>query len=305
MAQALIKSPTGTLGVAAHLITGPREEPFLAALCESLKDACDVLIVNDNAPQPSPHTSVFEQSALGRSGRVLIDRTPFSDFATARNVCLQLHAQYDAGAWIVSVDADDVHGEEVARIARKLHTVADGIDFVDGYIRHFFQSFDWYMSIDRHRSFFRFNPDARWERSVHEQLIGLSGERVALPYVYSHYGWVAPAQMHAQKLRQYQRLGAPGEAEESTLERVRPTSYEPFAKRWATALRFTGEHPPAAHETIARIRAARGPEFEQVDALVHEHQPARVRIRNALLKWNYELRWRGRAVNPLARRLLA
>lgn len=263
-----------------------------------------MLLVNDNSPDPSPHTAVLAQSALGRAGRLIVDRTPFTDFASARNVCLDLHRKYDAGDWIVAVDADDVHAPAVETIARNLRTVPEPIDFVDGYIRHFFQSFDWYMSIDRHRSFFRYRPQLKWERSVHEQLAGLTGKRLALPYVYSHYGWVVPAQLHADKLLQYMRLGAPDETQESALRRVRPNSYVAFAKRWSTAIRFTGAHPQAAQATIDRIRAQRGPEFAQVNALIHEYQPLPTRLRNAAMRWNFEMRWRGRVVNPLARRLL-
>ena len=304
MAQPLVESPAAALRVAAHLILGPREEPFLGALCESLEHACDVLLVNDNAPDPSPHSAVLAQSALGRSARLIVDRTPFTNFAAARNVCLRLHRQYDAGDWIIAVDADDVHTPQVARIARNFKNVPDSIDFVDGYIRHFFQSFDWYMSVDRHRSFFRHRPGMRWERSVHEQLAGLTGKRIALPYVYSHYGWVAPAQLHADKLRQYQALGAPEETQDSTLARVRTASYVAFAKRWGSAIRFSGRHPEAAQAVIERIRGERGPEFEQVEALIREHQSMPVRARNAVMRWNYEVRWRGRSLNPLARRLL-
>ncbi len=113
-----------------------------------------------------------------------------------------------------------------------------------------------------------------------------------------------PAQLHAEKLRQYLRLGAPDETHESALDRVRTGSYDPFAKRWSTALRYTGRHAKSAMPIIDRIRKQRGPEFEQVNALIREHQSAPVRARNLLMHWNYELRWRGRAVNPLARRLL-
>ncbi|HET7814948.1 MAG TPA: glycosyltransferase [Candidatus Baltobacteraceae bacterium] len=292
------------LRVAAHLILGPREEPFLGALCESLKDACDVLLVNDNSPDPSPHAATLAQSTFGKTGRLIVDRTPFTDFASARNVCVRLHREHDAGDWVVAVDGDDVHTPDVANITRNLHAVPEHIDYVDGYIRHFFQSFDWYMSVDRHRSFFRFKPELQWERSVHEQLAGLSGKRLALPYVYAHYGWVVPAQLHADKLRQYMRLGAPDETHESALERVRPNSYVAFEKRWATAIRFTGAHPAAAQPTIEQIRRRRGPEFEQVDALVRESQSLPMRVRNAAMRWNFELRWRGRAINPLARRIL-
>ncbi|HLI94850.1 MAG TPA: glycosyltransferase [Candidatus Baltobacteraceae bacterium] len=306
MAQQFEESPAVCARVAAHLIVGPREEPFLGALCESLEGVCDLLIVNDNSPDPSPHAQTLAQSAFAKSGRMILDRTPFSNFAVARNICLRLHAEHDAGEWIAFIDADEVHGPTVRRIAVNLHLVPPEVDFVDGYTLHFFQSFDWFMSIDRRLSFFRYKPDIRWERSVHEQLAGLSGARVALPYLYAHYGWVVPAHQHALKGRQYLSLGAPGRVvEEEHIPSLEPETYFEFEQRWATAMRFRGEHPPAARATIERIRSERAKEFAQIDELVARHQTPVVRLRNAFRRLNYEQRWRARALNPLARLLLA
>jgi len=292
--------------IAAHLIIGPREEPFLGALCESLESTCQTLIVNDNSPDPSPHEATLEQTAFAKSDRLIVDRSPFSDFSTARNICLRLHAQHDAGDWIAFVDADEVHGSPARRIASHLHEVPSHIDFVDGYTWHFFQSFDWYMSIERRMAFFRFKPGLRWEGSVHEKLHGLDGERIALPYVYAHYGWVMPARSHAEKGRQYLSLGAAGEVvQESELGAVRAENYFEFKHRWATALRFTGSHPAAAKAAIERISRERAQEFARVERLIRANQPPAQRLRNAVIKLNYELRWRGRALNPPARRLLA
>ena len=100
-----MSSPHGT-GVVAHLIVGARDEPFLAALCESLAGAVDGLIVNDNAPDPSPHAAALAGSAFARAGTLLLDRTPWVDFSTARNRCLDLHRETDAGPWVAFVDAD-------------------------------------------------------------------------------------------------------------------------------------------------------------------------------------------------------
>jgi hypothetical protein len=292
--------------VAAHLIIGPREEPFLGALCDSVAGACEWLIVNDNSPDPSPHERILRQTAFARNGRLIVDRTPFSDFSTARNICLRLHAAHDAGDWVAFVDADEVHSAPVRRIAANLREVPAEIDFVDGYTWHFFQSFKWYMSIERRMAFFRFTPLVRWEGSVHEKLHGLSGSRVALPYVYAHYGWVIPARHHAEKGRHYLSLGAPGQVvHESELDSVEAGTYFEFANRWSTALRFNGTHPAAALPVIERVSGERVEEFAQVDELIRERQPPAQRLRNAAMKFNYELRWRGRALNPLARRLLA
>lgn len=305
MAHTSVHSPSDKPRVAAHLIAGPREEPFLASLCRSLEGVCETLIVNDNAPDPSPHEPVLAETAFAKSGRLIVNRTPFEDFATARNICMRLHAEHDAGDWIAFVDADEVHGPQAQRIARNLAGVPEEVDFVDGYTWHFFQSFDWYMSIERRMSFFRFRPDVRWEGRVHEQLQGLRGARVALPYVYAHYGWLMPAHHHARKGRQYLSLGAAGRVlEEHEIEGVGVDTYFEFEHRWATALRFTGEHPPAARETIAGLRRERSGDFARVDELVREHQSAGQRVSNALMKLNYELRWRGRALDARARRLL-
>jgi hypothetical protein len=292
--------------VAAHIILGPREEPFLAAVCEALVGVCETLIVNDNGPPPSPHAQVLEQTAFAREGRLLLDSTPFSDFATARNVCMRLHAEHDAGDWIAFVDADEVHAPRARAIAANLHRVPSHVDFVDTYVMHFFQSFDWFMSIDRRGSFFRFAPEVHWEEPVHEQLRGLTGARIALPYLYMHYGWVVPAHVHAMKGRQYSALGAPGRIiDESELDSTRVDNYFEFAHRWQSALRFRGKHPQAALPTIERLRAERAQEFAQVDRLVEAAQTPLVRARNVMRRLNYEQRWRLRVLNPLARQLLA
>lgn len=305
MAQELRQSP-GRARVAAHLIVGAREEPFLAALCESLDGACETLIVNDNAPEPSPHCATLERTPFARRGRLIVDRTPFRDFSSARNICLRIHREQHAGDWVAFVDADEVHGRAVARIARNLHKAPPEIDFVDGYTWHFFQSFTWYMSIERRMAFFRFAPELSWEGTVHERLHGLSGARIALPYVYAHYGWVIPARSHAEKGRQYLHLGAPGEVvAESDLERVEADNYFEFKHRWSTALRFTGTHPDAARATIERLSRERAADFARVEDLIRSNQPMPQRLRNAVMKMNYELRWRGRVFSPPARRLLA
>lgn len=290
-----------TARVAAHLIVGDREEPFLPALLESISTAAQTLIVNDNGKGNSPHSGIFETSPF--AGRTVIDRSPFTDFATARNICLRLHGEHDAGDWVLFVDADEVHGDVLRRIASNLGRVPERADFVDGYTWHFFQSFDWYTSIERRMCFFRFSRAARWERVVHEQLRGLRGARLVLPYVYAHYGHVLPAKRHALKGRQYSALGWPGAVvDEGQVDALDAESY--FAAFWPRLLRFTGRHPGAAAASIRSMRAELAIQFHQTDALVRKHQPLAARLRNAVMKLNYEQRWRSRAFNRAALRLL-
>jgi hypothetical protein len=288
-------------GVAAHLILGAREEPFLGAMLASIADAAALLIVNDNGPGPSPHAAVLAESRFGREGRLVVDTTPFASFSAARNVCLALHERLDAGRWIAFIDADEVHGERVGRIAARLDSVPRAFDFVDGYTWHFFGSFEHYTSIERRMMFFRYKSGIRWEGAVHETLLGLDGKRIALPYLYAHYGHTLEPRRHAEKGRHYSSLGARGNVlREEQLADFDVQAY--FMPVYPRLLRFTGTHPAAAQPTLERLR----PELERHHALtgaVLRTQPAGIRARNALRKLNYEVRWRSRRWDPLAGRL--
>lgn len=290
------------MSVAAHLILGSREEPFLAAMLASLENVADRLIVNDNAAGASPHTKALEESDFGRDGRIVVDRSPFSGFADARNICLRLHAQHAAGEWVTFIDADEVHGPQAARVAAHLSELPLAVGYVDGYTWHFFQSFDWYTSIERRMMFFRFTPQARWEGSVHERLTGIDGARIALPYVYAHYGHTLEPRRHAEKGRHYSSLGAPGNVlREEELEGFDVERY--FAPVYHRLMRFHGAHPPAARATVERLRLQLA-SFHALTDRIARSQSAIVKARNLLRRLNYEARWRGRALSPRGRRLL-
>jgi hypothetical protein len=289
--------------VAAHLILGTREEPFLAAMLDSIADAAGMLLVNDNARGESPHTATLDASRFGKEDRIAIDRTPFTGFAAARNVCLEMHARNDAGDWVMFVDADEVHGQPIAALARHLSHVPGDYDFVDAYTWHFFGSFEYYTSIERRMMFFRFDPQVRWEGDVHERLTGLSGKRVALPYVYGHYGHTLEPRRHAEKGRHYSSLGAPGEVlPEERLGDFDVAEY--FSPVYPRLLKFVGKHPPAALKTLDFLAPHLRKEHELTKEIVNL-QHVSVKVRNALRRCNYEVRWRSRFMEPLSRRLMS
>lgn len=289
--------------VAAHLIVGSRVEPFLGALLASLEGVVQRVIVNDNAPDPSTHRDALENSWCGRTGALLVDRTPFTDFSSARNVCLDLHRAHDAGDWIAFVDADDVHDARARTISARLDRAGESVFAVDGYNWHFFQSFDFYTSIERRMMFFRFNPQLRWEGKVHERLIGYSGSRIALPYVYPHYGHVLPARRFAEKGRHYSSLGQHGETvPEEELDRLESATF--FAEFWPKLLHYRGRHPQAAAPAIAALRTELGAQERIARELVKQSQTPAIRMRNLLRQANYNQRWIGRWLNPQAWRLM-
>ena len=270
-------------------------------MLDSIAGAASLLIVNDNSPDPSPHAQTLAQSAFGKAQRVIIDRTPFTGFAAARNVCLKLHAQHGAPPWIAFIDADEVHGEKIGRIAQRLDRVPAEYDFVDGYTWHFFGSFDYYTSIERRMMFFRYVPELRWEGAVHERLRGLSGKRIALPYVYGHYGHTLQPRRHAEKGRLYSSLGAPGNIlQEEELDDFDVPRY--FAPIYPRLLRFTAAHPPAALSTIMGLQLSLKSHHDLTQRIARA-QTVPVKVRNMLRRLNYEMRWRSRGMSPLGRLL--
>ena len=288
--------------IAAHLILGPRSEPFLGALLLSLEGSVQSIIVNDNSPDPSPHSDILQASSFARRGAMVVDRTPFTTFADARNICLRIHAETSAGEWAAFVDADEVHGAYVRRIASRLRSLPSTVGAVDAYTWHFFGSFDWYTSIERRMMFFRFSPNLYWERPVHEQLRGLRGERLVLPYVYAHYGHVFGPRRHAEKDIHYHSLGAENSTvEPEDLDRLDIERY--FREYFPRMMHFRGRHPLAAQPTIEELRAKLRP----IHAVAEEQarrQSAQIKLRNIVRSLNYAQRWRLRALNPAVWRLL-
>lgn len=290
--------------VVAHLIAGAKPEPFLPAMLASIAPAVERVFVNENSGlgTDAPNLPALESSTLARDGKLVVARTAFESFASARNVCFDLDRDATPDTWIVFIDADEVHGERFVRIAAQLHKIPAGIDYVDAFTWHFYFSFGWYYSIERRMMLHRWTPQARWEGDVHERLVGIPGRRVALPYVYAHYGHVTPFSEFARKWGQYAELGA--QSEQLTPEAAHAAdfhgSYDAvvpvFADRFKRMLRFTGTHPAYAQGTIAAETARRAKQLAEIEHRIRAAQTPSDRARNALMKLNYEQRWRTRTL---------
>jgi len=291
---------------------GAKPEPFLPAMLASIEPVVERIFVNENSGMASdaPNLAALESSKLAREGRMTLGRTVFTTFSAARNHCFELDRDANAETWINFIDADEVHGEGFKQIARKLARVPPSVGFIDGFTYHFFKSFDWYASIERRMVFHRWTPQAHWEGEVHERLAGVPVKRIALPYVYAHYGWLATFADDARKGAHYSSLGADGIP--LPLEQAHAADFRGdygavdrfFADWWRKLIPFTGEHPAAAQPIIASERARRHKHFQQIHRIIRKHQPPVQRIQNKIMKLNYEQRWRLRALGAAYRGLL-
>ncbi|MFN2528252.1 MAG: hypothetical protein ABR584_05990 [Candidatus Baltobacteraceae bacterium] len=289
--------------VVAHLIVGAKPEPFLPAMLASIEPVVERIFVNENSGllSDAPNLAALESSKLAREGRMSVSRTVFTTFSAARNHCFELDSDADADTWINFIDADEVHGEGFKEIARKLERLPSSVGFVDGFSYHFFKSFDWYASIERRMLFHRWTPQAHWEGAVHERLAGVPGKRVALPQVHAHYGWAGNSfYADALKCAQYAQLGARSDsltfAEAHAADHLR--DYRGVERFFANCLRrcirFAGEHPVAAFPTILEEKARNAEFFADMEGIILRHQTPLQRVKNAMMSFNYEQRWRAR-----------
>ncbi len=270
-------------GIIAHLIVGRKPEQYLGAVLESIADVCDHVVINDNSGQTrSQNSLVVLDSRIAHSGGLTLVRSSFTDFATARNCCLDATPSQFANAWCLFVDADEVHGEELSTMAALLPHLPDDVQAVDGYSRFFVGSFSWWTELQRTRCFIRLSPTMRWSGKIHEQLAPV-GRRIALPAQWCQYGHVVLPHEEAEKSLLYASLG-PGRAPtEAQLSRANAASV--WAHLLRRAHRFHGAHPPAMTAVIERLKLERAQLFAAVDVLAGRRTRADS-MRNALRQVN-------------------
>jgi glycosyl transferase family 2 len=284
----MLRSP----GIVANIIVGAKPEPYLAASLEAIADVCDHAVINDNSGLREPaNAAVYSRSRLAAAGRLTIIRTTFENFSVARNACLDAIPRTFEGGWILFVDADEVHGGELPAMANLLERLPGDIDAVDGYSRHYWGSFGWWVAIDRRLCFFRHTPRARWSGAVHERLVG-ADRRAVVPAVWAHYGHVVTPRMEWEKSRLYASLGQCDWAPDDS-DLVAATPAEVYGERARRAMPHRGAHSVYAASAIATLSREWSSNFREMDRLVALQTPAD-RARNALRSMNYSrlLGWR-------------
>ncbi|MBD5655389.1 MAG: hypothetical protein IAI50_09420 [Candidatus Eremiobacteraeota bacterium] len=258
-------SNNSTVTVACALCVGTTNEPYLAAALASIAPAVDRLVVNDNSLHAhGENVSTLERSAFAERGALRIARHPFVDFADMRNRAFaELATLPQPPDWVLFLDADEVHGEQIRYVAREiLPRLSPAIGNVDAYTYHFFGTYRWITDIARRFVFYRYRPELRWVNRIHERIVGIAGEALVLPYAYHHYGNVAPPALLARKHTQYYELGnavpRPPTETESTAEI--------FLAKASDVRRYTAPHPQPVRATLAALQDAARAEFAAIDA---------------------------------------
>lgn len=295
-------SKSSTITIACALCVGSAPEPYLAATLDSIRDAVDGLVLNDNSSGAvSPHDAVLRATAFAARGALRVERSAFVDFADMRNRAFGLLASLSPRPdWVMWLDADEVHGPRVRRLARDILPSLDGsVGSVDGYTYHFFGTFDWVTDVARRFTFYRYDPGLRWTNPIHEKVVGLRGRSLVLPYVYHHYGNVAAPVALADKYERYHRLG------NVVPPREDPESLDIYLEKIGEVRPYRGSHPPAAAATLASLRREWGPTFERVDAAYRAGRTPLMRARAGVRGLNENLRVALRGLeHPLLARAL-
>lgn len=202
--------------VCATILVGAQTEPFFATCLESVADAIDYAVVDLNGNYEE-NAKVLENSRLYKEKRMRIEKSVFKDYSSARNNTFAMLPPETE--WIMRLDADEVHFPQDLQILIReiIPHLDDSIGMLDAYWLCFFHSFKYVTKLERrHDLFIRYHKGMKWERSIHEQLIGRQGKRLAAPYIFHHYANIKDPEEFLQKVNAYIKLTA----QESSLNKI-------------------------------------------------------------------------------------
>lgn len=208
--------PAGQSFVTATLIIGKQPEPHLSECLACAAEAVDFAVVDYNG-ECRQNWEALNESKLFKEGRMRIEKSAWKDYAQARNNTLNLLPPQTT--WFMRLDGDEVHFPEQLKIITKeiIPGLDENVGMLDAYWLCFFHSFKYTTKLERrHDLFVRYRPGMRWERSIHEQLIGRHGCRQAAPYVFHHYAGITSPEAFLDKVHAYFKLTN----SENTLKKV-------------------------------------------------------------------------------------
>lgn len=161
------------------------EEADLAACLESVRGIVDELIVVDTG-------STDRTVEIARAAGAQVHFFEWcDDFAAARNHALQ----YATGEWVMHLDADERAVETApGALRREIETTGPEVFFLRVSVRNPHPDalgYDVYAA----RRLFRNDPQVRWHRRIHENIVHLGGETLNMDagcstLLIEHYGYV-------------------------------------------------------------------------------------------------------------------
>ena len=288
----------------ANVIMGDRPEPFFPFCLESVKDAVDLLILNDNSANPqNPNLKSVRNSRMFNEGKIDLLHSDFKElggFAGARNLCLDRVKELLAkkkiphkNLWIMYLDCDEVHPPELINFVKNyLSKLPPTTGIVDGYMYQFILTFDFYTTLERrHNLFFRYDPEIKWERPVHETLVNLKGKRLATGYTYNHYGYLLPPDELMKRWELYDKFNGL----DFNLEDVREENM--LLEKSVECIPFHKGHPRVLNEYIRDFKENPNPLFQKFQEKTMNNRRNMIRrTLNFLRHVNYELRLKFRDI---------
>lgn len=202
--------------ICATILVGAQSEPFLPACLESVAEAVDYAVVDLNGNYEE-NAKVLESSRLYKEKRMRIEKSVFKDYSTARNNTFAMLPPETE--WIMRLDADEVHfPRDLQVITRTLiPNLDDSVGMFDSYSLTFFHSFKYVAKLERrHDLFVRYHKGMKYERAIHEQLVGRQGTRLAAPYIFPHYSLLRDPEEFLQKVKDYIKKSS----QESSLKKM-------------------------------------------------------------------------------------
>jgi len=291
---------SSTVTIACTLCVGGAREAYLGAALAAVADAVDVLVVNDNSGLVrSENSAALEASAFAARGALRLRQHPFVDFADMRNRAFaQVKALPEPPDWVLFLDADEVHGEQVRYVAREiLPRLGSEIGNVDAYTYHFWATPRWITDVARRFAFYRYAPDLAWVNPVHETIVNLRGRALVLPYTYHHYGNVVPPATLARKQVRYFDLGnkvPPPPSAEAATDAM-------YLAKAHVVRRYNRAHPLAVRATLAELERAYGAQFAALDASIRAQRGPASRLAASMRALNETVRVElRRAEHPFA-----
>lgn len=225
-------------------IVGQFQEPFLEAAMRSVGWADGFAVVNtDPENGPGQQNERIVRNVVPREKlRLEHLRMGTFDFAKARNKALELIPE---GAWVLIVDADDVHWDVFEGICR------EAIQKPGTYACHFWHLClfkDLWHSQPHRKILFQRTPGVRWVNTmgaVHEELLGVPEPYEVIPdYRYWHGGYLKSPREVSRRWEFYRSLGA-------AIHDYDRTQPDRALDDWPRVCQiFTGEHPPAVREVL-------------------------------------------------------